>query len=148
MRKAGKYTVRDTKSGEILIKAGTIEECSEVLGIKPSSFYTIARQPRTGISIEKAEGLTRKTRKSTQKNWITVDEGVPEDSDVVLVSVSGHYKNIEFVGAIMLATFDPEGGWILEEYPEWEDPFIECWGYIPKLPKEVQKYIKEKMGAE
>ena len=149
MRKPGRYTVYDTHNDRVLINDGTIEECSAVLGIKPSSFYVYIQTPRKGISVERCGSVSKKIkREEWQKGWKKPEDGLPEDSDVVLVAVSGKYRNVEFIGAVMLATFDTEedGGWILEEYPEWLNPHIECWTYIPPLPLSVRKYIDERMG--
>ena len=35
-----------------------------------------------------------------------------------------------------LAEFSKDEGWILEMWPEWEDPFVTYWMPLPKPPAE------------
>lgn len=54
--------------------------------------------------------------------WIPVSERLPEPEKMVLLTVSGKVKNISLVDAYELGEFDTDEGWILEMWPEWEDP--------------------------
>mgnify|MGYP004463139769 CR=1 FL=1 len=69
--------------------------------------------------------------------WISVRDRLPDDPDnMVLVSATGKPKpNIELIGAVELALYNAEEGWIIEEYPEWENAVITYWMPIPELPK-------------
>ena len=74
--------------------------------------------------------------------WIPCSERMPEDvEDFVLVIVSGRYENlpkhamIHFENAVELATFSKKEGWILEIFPEWENPTVTHWQPLPELPK-------------
>lgn len=66
--------------------------------------------------------------------WIPVEEQLPENPDeTVLVQVSGRPKeNIGFVDALQLAQYNPEEGWILEMYPEWEGAHPVAWMPLPE----------------
>ena len=55
-----------------------------------------------------------------------------------IVIVSGKPKrNITLDNAYELASFSVDEGWILEEWPEWEDPDVKYWIPLPEPPKEV-----------
>lgn len=66
--------------------------------------------------------------------WIPVEERVPEDcEEIVLVQVSGKMaENIWFDNAFELATYVNGEGWILENYPEWENPKVIAWQPLPE----------------
>lgn len=67
--------------------------------------------------------------------WIPVEERLPNESDgLVLIQVNGRPKeNITLHNALELACYIAEGneGWILEEYPEWENPDVIAWHPLP-----------------
>lgn len=96
----------------------------------------LAAYEDTGLEPEQVEALKR-TR------WIPCSERLPEDvEDFVLVIVSGRYENlpkhamIHFENAVEFATFSKKEGWILEIFPEWENPTVTHWQPLPELPKE------------
>lgn len=70
--------------------------------------------------------------------WIPVKERLPEPGKMVLLIVSGKVKNITLIGAYELGEFDIDEGWILEMWPEWEDPKVTHWMPLPELPEEEQ----------
>ena len=67
--------------------------------------------------------------------WIPVERRLPDESDgLVLIQVNGKPKeNITLYNALELACYIAEGneGWILEEYPEWENPDVIAWHPLP-----------------
>lgn len=70
--------------------------------------------------------------------WCNEKVEVPCSVDeLVLVVLNGRYKNKEFVNAIEIASYDGSEGWILEHYPEWENPDVSFWMPMPELPEEV-----------
>ena len=69
-------------------------------------------------------------------DWISVKDRLPNDDDSALVIVSGKVGNITLDNAIELAQFSMDEGWILEMWPEWEDPKVRYWMPLPKPPKE------------
>ena len=69
------------------------------------------------------------------QNWISVEDRLPENEDDVLVVVSGKYGNITFETALELASYTKGDGWILEIYPEGENPKVTHWQYLPQPPK-------------
>lgn len=68
--------------------------------------------------------------------WIPVEDRLPDKSDdLVLIQVNGKPKeNITLHNALELACYIAEGneGWILEEYPEWENPDVLAWRPLPE----------------
>lgn len=71
--------------------------------------------------------------------WISVKDRLPKDGEPVIVIVSGKVGNITLVDAIELADFSLDEGWILEMWPEWEDPKVIYWMPLPEPPEEDEK---------
>lgn len=70
--------------------------------------------------------------------WISVNDGLPEDEQGVLVIASGRPReHLILDNAYELATFYDGEGWLLEAYPEWENPQVTYWMPLPERPKEV-----------
>lgn len=67
--------------------------------------------------------------------WIKPEKRMPEEDECVLVIVSGVFGNITFKNAVELAEYSSKEGWILESFPEYENPIIKWWRAIPKPPK-------------
>ena len=80
------------------------------------------------------------TNVPSNDDWIPVEERLPEDcEEIVLVQVSGKMaENIWFDNAFELATYVNGEGWILENYPECENPKVIAWQPLPEpyRPKE------------
>ena len=68
--------------------------------------------------------------------WIPCSERLPESNLEVLVIVSGKVGNITLVNSVEIGDFDRDEGWILEMWPEWEDPNVTHWQPLPEPPKE------------
>ena len=75
-------------------------------------------------------------REQEERRWISAKERLPEDDDYVLVIVSGKAENITLDNSLELAQFSISEGWILEMWPEWEDPDVKYWIPLPEPPKE------------
>ena len=72
------------------------------------------------------------------RGWIKSEEQLPDDGDCVLVLASGVAgKNITLINAYMLAEYDKDEGFILEEYPTAEDIIVEWWMPLPEPPEGV-----------
>ena len=70
------------------------------------------------------------------QTWINVKDRIPRDGEDVIVVASGKCGNITLVDAIEFAEFSMSEGWILEMWPEWENPKITYWMPSPEPPKE------------
>ena len=75
-------------------------------------------------------------------SWISVDEDVPIPTDrVLLVAVSGKPReNITLHHAVELAVYRPvdSNGWILEAWPDWQEPEVSHWMELPPPPVGVE----------
>ena len=83
-------------------------------------------------------------REQEERRWIPVTERLPGNDDFVLVIVFGKAGCITLENATELAQFSMDEGWILEMWPEWEDPKVTYWTPLPEPPGaeaalEVQK---------
>ena len=67
--------------------------------------------------------------------WIPVTERLPDNDDFVLVVASGQAGNIRLDNAFELGQFSMSEGWILEMWPEWEDPKVTHWMPLPEPPE-------------
>lgn len=71
--------------------------------------------------------------------WISVQDRLPEEGYVVLAIASGcPHANIILKEAYQIAEWCHEGGWILQEFPEWEDAEVTHWMPLPEPPEEVR----------
>lgn len=79
------------------------------------------------------EELDRRPRK-----WINVRDKMPEDGENVLVCVSGKPKtNITLDHSYEFGAYIEDEGWIIESYPEWEDPTVTHWMPPPEPPEDL-----------
>lgn len=78
--------------------------------------------------------------------WIPAAVKLPEeDKCEYLVLVNGEYTNDEYANgpyatqrferAVEIALYTEEEGWILEAYPDWDDPVITHWMPLPEPPE-------------
>lgn len=72
--------------------------------------------------------------KSRMPEWVRVEDGLPETEDYVLVTVDGKIGNKEYIDGYLLAEYVFGCGWILEEYPQWEDANVTHWMPLPEPP--------------
>lgn len=70
--------------------------------------------------------------------WIRVTDRLPEDDGnfVLAVCYGNPERNVTLYGAAMMAVYDPQEGWILDDYPEWEGVTVTYWMPIPDIPKD------------
>lgn len=71
-----------------------------------------------------------------ERRWIPVTERMPENDNQVLAIVSGRWENITFDHAYELASWSAEEGWIMEAWPELENPEVTHWKPLPESVKE------------
>lgn len=73
--------------------------------------------------------------------WISVKDRLPNDKtdgEIVLAVVWGKpHENITLHAAIMTAGYFDGEGWVVNEYPAWENPTVTHWMTLPKLPEGV-----------
>ena len=78
-------------------------------------------------AIERLEELTASP-------WISVDDRLPEDCQVVLVR-----EHVSLVNSYEIATFYAGEGWLLEDYPDWDDPQVTYWMPLPERPEDCHE---------
>lgn len=71
-----------------------------------------------------------------ERRWIPVTERMPQSDNQVLVIVSGRWENITFDRAYELASWSADEGWIMEAWPELENPEVTHWRPMPEPVKE------------
>ena len=77
--------------------------------------------------------------------WISVDDRLPEDCQVVLVIANGRPReHVSLVNSYEIATFFIDEGWYLDEFPDWEQPQVTFWMPLPDLPKEAEPGLYHK----
>ena len=79
--------------------------------------------------------------------WFRPEKGeLPPDAGTVIAIVSGSPADgITLTGSYQTASYfanDP-AGWVIDEWPEWENPTVHCWQPAPEAPEEVKKKIQE-----
>lgn len=138
---------RNRKTGEIIeniIKArdryithlyacSTYRELAEAMGYEP-----VPEPGDDGVpAADAARGFAGPAE--TLPKWVRPGAAMPPEGELVLVIVSGRpCRNIRLVYAVELATWTLEDGWILEEYPAYEDAEVHFWAPIPELPEEAR----------
>lgn len=76
-------------------------------------------------------------RDQEERRWIPVTQRLPDDGESVIVIVNGKVGNLTLDDDIEFAEFSLDEGWILEVWPEWEDPKVTYWMPSPNPPKEA-----------
>lgn len=96
----------------------------------------LAAYEDTGLTLEEIKEL----KENKNPRWIPVEERLPEEDTIVLLTVSGLYSCITFSDAIELGNLCSDGEWFIEGYPDWDDPNVIAW--MP-LPEPYQKEERE-----
>lgn len=72
-----------------------------------------------------------------RNGWISVEDRLPEEFEVVLCIVNGKPEtNITLRNAYQLGSWNKTEGWIIEEYPVWENAVVSWWQPLPEPPEE------------
>ena len=75
--------------------------------------------------------------------WHRPEKGeLPPDAGTVIAIVSGSPADgITLTGSYQTASYfanDP-AGWVIDEWPWWENPTVHCWQPVSAAPKEVRE---------
>ena len=71
--------------------------------------------------------------------WIPVAERLPENDNYVLVVATGNFEKVYLEQAIEFATYTEKEGWVLEMWPEMENPVVTYWMPVPDRPDEPKE---------
>ena len=67
--------------------------------------------------------------------WVSVGTDMPPEHEPVLCIVSGKPRsNITLDEAYQLGSWNKADGWIIDEWPEWEDANVSWWCELPEPP--------------
>lgn len=106
----------------------------EILGFEEVAQKMVERV----VAVSKQLSEERKRRQ-----WILPEDALPDDNDSVLVTVSGHFGGMSFEDALALATYDGESGWIIDGYPEFEEPDVKAWMQLPEAYESGKTSVPE-----
>lgn len=121
--------------------AATLRHCVNEQHCMECAMYPHLRSGKCTMKLcaaaaDTIEALIEENKRLREENqWISVEERLPEGDLLVLVIVSGRVGNIHLDRAIELAEFSMDEGWILEMWPEWENPTVTHWKPMPKGPE-------------
>lgn len=69
--------------------------------------------------------------------WISTKERLPDDNICVLALVSGQPEEHVFLeNAYQVAEYFPDNDWLIEGFPDWENPTVTWWMPLPEQPDE------------
>lgn len=75
--------------------------------------------------------------------WFRPEKGeLPPAGRSVIAIVSGSpAKNITLNGSYQTATYygEDSAGWVVDEWPWWENPTVHCWQPTPEAPEKVRE---------
>lgn len=86
---------------------------------------------RDAADLIEAQAAEIEKLKAQVPRWIPVEERLPESEGDVLLIVNGKVDNVTLIDAYELGSFSKSEGWILEMWPEWEDPKVTHWMPLP-----------------
>lgn len=121
---------------------GLLDKCSPALKeevLEQNEVFKIAITALRSMQ-EDGEPIDSPPAHIDRSEWISVKERLPDDKkdgETVLAVVSGKsHENITLCHALMTAGYFPGEGWVVNEYPEWENPTITHWMPLPEPPEE------------
>ena len=140
----------------------TINELKEVILEMEKAAYDNERQAREAEPwedadfYEKVAGMYRIAaaccwekleRLEAGDGWFRPEKGeLPTEEVTVIAIVSGSpLAEVTLLGSYQTATYygKDSSGWVVDEWPEWENPTVHCWQPTPEAPEEVKKKIQE-----
>lgn len=88
---------------------------------------------------EYLEAYARHNIRAKNDMWIPAKRKTPEQDVIVLVIVSGKYKNITFDNSYEMASYSKDEGWKIEGYGAWTNPEVKYWMEMPSLPEDLKE---------
>lgn len=133
MREAADMLENDETCDGVLRDA--IEKWKKAYGTLREKHSALLEQ--NGKLREAAADVTRLAAEAAvERDWISVEDRLPEDDGDVLAIVSGYpTPNITLEDVLVVAAFCEGEGWYIEEYPDWDNPIITYWMPLPEPPE-------------
>lgn len=134
MREAADMLENDETCDGVLRDA--IEKWKKAYGTLREKHSALLEQ--NGKLRDAAADVTRLAAEAAvERDWISVEDRLPEDDGDVLAIVSGYpTPNITLEDVLVVAAFCEGEGWYIEEYPDWDNPIITYWMPLPEPPEE------------
>ena len=134
MREAADMLENDETCDGVLRDA--IEKWKKAYGTLREKHSALLEQ--NGKLRDAAADVTRLAAEAAvERDWISVEERLPENDGDVLAIVSGYpTPNITLEDVLVVAAFCEGEGWYIEEYPDWDNPIITYWMPLPEPPEE------------
>lgn len=100
---------------------------------KDALIERLAAYEDTGLTPQEIYSLKAGTiLKAIGVKWIPVEDRLPAEGDLVLVTVNGIYNHITFSDAIELGEICSDGTWFIAGYPDWNNPNVVAWMPLPE----------------
>lgn len=134
MREAADMLENDETCDGVLRDA--IEKWKKAYGTLREKHSALLEQ--NGKLRDAAADVTRLAAEAAvERDWISVEDRLPEDDGDVLAIVSGYpTPNITLEDVLVVAAFCKGEGWYIEEYRDWDNPIITHWMPLPEPPEE------------
>ena len=74
--------------------------------------------------------------------WIDPAVELPTNDNTVFVIASGKpHENITLESVPCTASYYETYGWMIDEFPEWENPQVSHWMPLPEMPEELEETV-------
>ena len=68
--------------------------------------------------------------------WVSVEDRLPAENESVLCITNGKPReNITLIATYQIGSWNATEGWIIDEWPDWEDAEVSWWMTIPEPPE-------------
>ena len=68
--------------------------------------------------------------------WVSVEDRLPAENESVLCITNGKPReNITLIAAYQIGSWNATEGWIIDEWPDWEDAEVSWWMTLPAPPE-------------
>lgn len=134
LREAADMLENDETYGGVLQDA--VEKWKKAYGTLREKHSALLKQ---NVELRDASAQVTKlaAEAAVEREWISVEDRLPEDDGDVLAIVSGYpTPNITLEDVLVVAAFCKGEGWYIEEYRDWDNPIITYWMPLPEPPKE------------
>lgn len=68
--------------------------------------------------------------------WVSVEDRLPAENESVLCITNGKPReNITLIATYQIGSWNATEGWIIDEWPDWEDAEVLWWMTLPEPPE-------------